>query len=667
MTKEKQSISFDIRKQWPVLLLTLLLIAEFIFIIWINIFHISDTIDEDFSGMLTHALEIAKQKKFLLPNWFYPTTGEFDTSLFLAVPLFWITRNIYLSFAVVNILNAVLIGYVFFRVLRLAGAKVEYALVGMCVALAAYDFGMLDYSNMLFFGGSQYVYKAVLPLLFLAVLFGEKSLKNKKVILDLCLFYGLFFLSSFSSGIYVFLCGICPVLLSLIVIGIATKTNESLYRKWLIIQSAVTCAVALVGVILHSAAGLEMHSFNSSLMRLRNGMTFPEALGEVVDSFVSVINPITDDLIDAISFTGMAGGMKWLMLAMVCLGFAFIPGAFGFEYVGGKKSAPSVRDRIAICSISVFVFNFFILLITVSKSRYHLIGFFALIICAILHIEDRLKESAIFKEGFLIAVFIMYACLEIANITYHAPRYFAHEGLKSYYLDEKFCSQVKECADNLGVSTVFFANVVEDAEIMRLYDDSRHYETYVGETRQVYNYDSHIRDLDKSSLDDRNIMLVTEEGYDTLPGFIRDFYVKIDHIGKYDVFMCDYSAMDGGSYIYRGEKTIDLPVSPGYKYDGDVGVEGYLFSVTEGNLLTSPAIRAKKPFTYTFNYDLDSSDGTEATLEVYKNGELCDSRKLEGDEHSISVELEGHADYTFVVNKEGSGVIVIREMEFEGH
>jgi hypothetical protein len=202
---------------------------------------------------------------------------------------------------------------------------------------------------------------------------------------------------------------------------------------------------------------------------------------------------------------------------------------------------------------------------------------------------------------------------------------------------------------------------------MRLYDDSRHYETYVGETRQVYNYDSHIRDLDKSSLDDRNIMLVTEEGYDTLPGFIRDFYVKIDHIGKYDVFMCDYSAMDGGSYIYRGEKTIDLPVSPGYKYDGDVGVEGYLFSVTEGNLLTSPAIRAKKPFTYTFNYDLDSSDGTEATLEVYKNGELCDSRKLEGDEHSISVELEGHADYTFVVNKEGSGVIVIREMEFEGH
>ena len=661
--KGKKNISFDIKKNWQALVLLILLVSEFAFIIWLNLFHISDTIDEDFSGMLTHALEMAAQKKLLLPNWYYPTTGEFDTSLFLAVPLILITGNVYISFAIVNILNAALIGYVMARVLRIAGARTEYMIIGMCMALASYDFGMLDYTNMLFFGGSQYVYKAVLPLLFLAVIFYGGGAKDSLHILDMCLFYALFFLTSFSSGIYVFLCGIISILVSVFVLSVCGSYEA---KKPFVIHGAATSLTALVGVFLHGISNLEMHSFNSDLMKLRHGMTFTEAFDEVLDSFVMVVDPVAKDLVDATSFIGISGAMKWMMLFLVCLGLAFVPKAFGFEAMSEKGKKTGTRESMAICMVSVFLFNFIILIVTVSKSRYHLIGFFALMFCSVIFVEDHLRLNGLLEKAVLIFIAVMYACLEIANITWHAPMYFAKKNLESYYLDEKFCERVKECAEENDVSYVFFSNVVEDAEIMRLYDKTHNYQTYVGRTGEVHTYDSYITGTDKSRLADRNLLLVTEEGYSSLRSYITDYYEKIDHIGKYDVFISEYSPMDGGSFVIKGETTVDLPISPGYEYVGDVGIAGYLFSASTGKILESPDIEAEVPFTYILNYDYESTGDGEASLEIYRNKELYDTRPIDAGSHSISVELPGRSTYRFTINKEGDGILTIREIEFKG-
>lgn len=657
-----QKGKFDLKDRWPALLMFALLAAQFIFIVYINLFHLGDTIDEDFSGMLTHTMEIARNKKLLLDNWFYPTTGEFDTSLFPAVFLYLISGNIYLSFGIVNILNAILIGYVFYRVLGIAGAGKEYILMGMCMALAAYDFGMLSYANMLFFNGSQYVYKAVLPLLFLAVLFSSKKEGDKRSIVDCVLFYGLYFLTVFSSGIYVFLCGLIPVFVTCMVI---TLFKNELDKKRLILHGGCVFGVTFIGVILHSAAGLEMHSFNSNLMKLRHDMGFFEAFGEVADTFVKVIDPVVREMIDATSFLGVAGGMKWLMLVMICMGLAFIPSAFGFGLISGREKESTLRSAVSSCAISVFIFNSFILLITVSKSRYHLIGFFPLIVCAVLMIENNLSKIRLLNRCFTVLVTAMYGCLLIANITYNAPMYFAHRNLENYYLDEDFCRSIKECADRYGVSTVFFVNVIEDAEIMRLYDTSHSYVTYKGQTREIVSYDGYITELDKSRFEDRNLIAVSDEGMGTLSSFITDNYEVVDHIGRYDIMICDYSPMDGGTFLFKDSKTIDLPVSPGYEYQGDIGVTGYLFSVSEGTVLSSPEFEPGRAFCCTLNYDLDGSDGTEAVLGVYRNGELMSTLPLDPSEHSVSFDGERKGKYSFEIQKRGGGVITVREIEFE--
>ena len=92
---------------------------------------------------------------------------------------------------------------------------------------------------------------------------------------------------------------------------------------------------------------------------------------------------------------------------------------------------------------------------------------------------------------------------------------------------------------------------------------------------------------------------------------------------------------------------------------------GYLFSVSEGTVLSSPEFEPGRAFCCTLNYDLDGSDGTEAVLGVYRNGELMSTLPLDPSEHSVSFDGERKGKYSFEIQKRGGGVITVREIEFE--
>ena len=526
---------------WITVFLIGLLFAECLFIINLNLFHIRGAVDEDFAGMLRHTMEIARNGRLMLPNWFYPTTGEFDTSLFLAAAICRVCGNVYISFAIVNILNAALLGYVFARLGRIAGMKWDYVLMSLCMLFGAYDFGMVRYVNMLFFGGSQYVYKAVLPLLFLIVIysplkgFGQMKTGLKvRTVIEYLLFYGLFFLTSFSSGIYVFFVGLAPILITLYIIRIF---NDSTDRMSLNINAAAAFVVAVIGVILNNKYDLQMHSFNKDLMKLRHDTTLSESFNNVLDRFCEVINPVRDDVVDAMTVQGVGSGIKWLILILICLGLVFVPRIFGIYLVKRDKGKSSVRDNVTACLISVFLWNFFIMLITVSKSRYHLIGFLPLMICACIFIEDLVRSNGMLQKVFFVAFLGMYAVFEYTVIAYFAPSYFNHEHLKSYVMEDELCGTIQGTAESYGVDNVVFVNVVEEPEVMRIYDPDRNYTTYKAKEDVLYNYDYYIPDSDSGWENERNLIFVTDEGYGTLKEGFLDGYEKIDRIGDFDVLV----------------------------------------------------------------------------------------------------------------------------------
>lgn len=523
------------------LLLVILLVSEFIFIININLFHIADTVDEDFAGMIRHTMEIAKNNKLLLDNWFYPTTGEFDTSLLLATLFYRACSDIFISFAIVNIINAFLMCYIIARLCRIADMGINYMLMVLCMVFAAYDFGMLSYVNMLFYGGSQYAYKAVLPMFFLVILFTPiNKFKEMKIavrvrtVIEYILFYSLFFLTSFSSGIYVFFVGLIPILLTCYIIQLSNDNSD---KVSLFINTGITGVVAAVGCYLNKKYDLQMHSFNSDLMKLRHDTTFTESFNNVLDRFAEVINPVRSDVVDAMTAEGISSGIKWLMVVFVCIGLVFIPRVFGIYLVKRDKGKSSVRDMISACLVSVFVWNFFIMLITVSKSRYHLIGFLPLMMLAVMFFEELLRSAAGLQKLFVLTFVFMYGFFEYSAAAYTAPAYYEHVNLKSYVMEEDFCRQLMVCAAENKVNNIIFVNVVEEPEIMRVYDPMRDYETYLAKNDVIYNYDFYMPTTDVDILESRCILVITDEGYNTLKDGLIDNFSKIDRIGDFDILI----------------------------------------------------------------------------------------------------------------------------------
>jgi len=648
------------------ILLGIVLIIELLLIVVFNFFHIGDAVDEDFSGMMRHTIEIARNKTLLLDNWFYPTSGEFDTSLLAASLLYIATQNIYISFAISNLISVSLLGYVTYRVLKLSNVKPTYILMALCMIFCFYDFGTLAYANMLFFGGAQYAIKVALPLLFIVILYDKRE--GIIAVFDSVLFYALFFLTSFSTGIYVYFIGIIPILMCALLIGICSGFTD---RKRILLNAVLTALIAVVGLLLNKRYDLEMHSFNSNLMKLRHGVKFSEAFCNVIDTFVGAVNPITDELVDAVSFQGISGGIKWIMLALICFGLFYIPKTFAIAKLAKTELCEEepnigIRDGIITALISVFVWNFFILLITVSKSRYHLIGLLPLVLCAVMYFETLFKNSKKTELLFLSFFSGIYIVYSISVVVHYAPKYFNHEVSGVFYLDRNFAEQIASTAAENDVDTVIFVNEVEEAEMMRIYDMNVNYETYMSSKRQVYNYDYYITERDRSKLSNRNILAVADEEYEGLQEYIKNAYRNIGKIGNYNIMIADECPMDGGTLIIENMTTIDLPISPGYEYSGDIGTNGYLYSVDE-NVMESPEFTGNIDFIFAVNYERTGNTEDGAYIELFdRDNNLLEEKKIDATADSVSFECEKNIDYKFKITNLSGELITIKEIEFSG-
>ncbi|MCD7737457.1 MAG: hypothetical protein LUH58_00200 [Lachnospiraceae bacterium] len=151
-----------------VIFLLLLLIAELVFILYSNLFMYDTRLDMDMAKLYLHVIEMWENKAIFISGWSYGTTLEFDCASILALPLYGLTGNIYLAFAISNLIFCLLLIWVLFQIFE--GESTLYPLASAVIVFIPYQSGLLDYYNMMFFNGSQYIVKALIPLLLTALL-----------------------------------------------------------------------------------------------------------------------------------------------------------------------------------------------------------------------------------------------------------------------------------------------------------------------------------------------------------------------------------------------------------------------------------------------------------------------------------------------------------------
>lgn len=151
-----------------------------------NLFESPIMIDYDGAKLYKHAIEMWNHKTLFIPDWKYITTMELDCSLLLALPFYALCRNIFLSFGIANILLIFTYVAVVYAIFQRTPYQ-KYAFLAVNLILIPYSSGMLEYFNMMFFNGAQYVLKVLIPLLFILLLTTEREKERESQTVS-CLF-----------------------------------------------------------------------------------------------------------------------------------------------------------------------------------------------------------------------------------------------------------------------------------------------------------------------------------------------------------------------------------------------------------------------------------------------------------------------------------------------
>lgn len=220
-------------KRWEIVL-SILVGLQILFVIYTNLFRIPITIDNDSAKLFLHAIEMWENKTFFVPDWTNMTTLEADCALLLAAPIYGVIHNIYISFGIANIIIMFLYLYIISALLCRMDITKPYRIAALGLILIPYSFGQLNYYNMTFFAGGQYAVKALIPLLLIWLLTAdEKEEKNISWYLIAALCSILALVSGISSGPYVLLCGIVPVVLCYVwfVVSERSKLYSNLFCR----------------------------------------------------------------------------------------------------------------------------------------------------------------------------------------------------------------------------------------------------------------------------------------------------------------------------------------------------------------------------------------------------------------------------------------------------
>lgn len=483
-------------------------------------------IDYDSAKLYVHALEICKNRGFLIEGWKYITTAEFDCSLLFAVPFYLLLNDIYTAFALSNMIFVSLWIWTVFRLFRGAGYGVEYALLALDIILIPYGLGMLEYFNMLFFNGGQYVVKALCPLMLIALLFDRGQEKGKSRACRVIAFvyaalYAFFLcLTTVSSGIYVAVCGIVPVL-GAAVYHELTSTNRLSRRTavcGLLSAVMIVCGFALNRFFQIDAQGSDM-LLNAGLDGVRKNTS------GCFWGIFGLFGAIAKQGVRLMSYEGIvvAGRIFLVLLLLFC---------------AAQKTAQALRGRLPLFEkmlLACFWWNTLILLICHTSDsegmchyRYHLIGIIPLIcLAAVWAVEQIGRRQRILK----------YAMSAAGLIVLFSVAFTANRRVVLWRWEYTDLAMLCEYVNNEDIAMVYLYGHEDFAEDCRLLDYQNDDTVYlpVDDSGRTFVTD-YYEVFDGRDITFDNAVLVIDEATEDIVELFGHTYQRVAQLGYLGVY-----------------------------------------------------------------------------------------------------------------------------------
>lgn len=588
------------------------LILQVAFILSMNLFRAYTVIDFDSSSAYMHEMEMGSQGKIFPSEYSYQSTMDLDSASLISAFLFHFTGDIFLSRGIAN--NLVILLYIWLTGLVLTGIGVSqrWKRFGILLFLIPYSMTILGYWRMLFTGGGFFAFRALVPLLVISLIMDiDRGAEFEKYAIRTVLLLFILFLTGLSSGAYVVLCAICPLLLwEMINAFLKGDLRQILSKRTILVFASVIASIT--GIAVQKAVGFS--SLADRITILRSDKWADAVLAAFAGVFELFGGLTVHDHVALFSAEALAAAAGF---AVTCILITAI--VYTLVISIKKKEISNMKGYIlSLLLTSALMFGFLDLKygVTVFESRYHLIpmlpSFFL-----VAEMMDELSKSRRLKE-------MQRCCLQVLTTGIFIASMLAGDAQWVYagkVLGSKQLSELNRIVEEEGINTAFV--VGEDnrdlGRKLRVYGRNTHYIVVDDGAKSASRttWGGTTRYLDNSMQAGKTAIIASPESFRTLPSYL---VTGMKHVRDYDglqIYVAKESRFDCvGGVIAEKDRVVDFPYSPDYTYENAfLDDQGRLIMKDGGGTLKSSYASAAGIWDYTIYYDMPKEAG-DAFVEI---------------------------------------------------
>ena len=600
--------------------LLIVLVGQIGFIMYMNLFRADTIIDFDSSSAYMHEMEMGSQGRLFPAFYSYQASLDLDGAAVISALFYHFTGNIFLSRGMANNLMVILYILVVRRILSGLALSDRWRRFCLLLFFIPYSMTILGYWRTLFTGGGFFALRALVPLLILSLL---SDMDRKKALGEYAL-RGLFtlfavFITGFSSGPYVLMCAVLPLLLWELLAAFF-KGDLRLLKSERTGLGLLAALFSLAGIALQKALNFSTAADSKVILTSKE---WTEAFFAAFAGLFELFGGLTvHEDVRLFSFEALGTAVNF---AVTCLLIAAV--IYTVKTCIRKRGISTMKGYIlSVMAVNVMMFSFLDLRYgdTVFESRYHLIPMlpsFFLLALMMEELEDKgLKRLQVRGlQTALVALFLASLLFGDAQWVY------AKTALGSEKLKE-----LNGIIEDLGVKTAFV--VGEDSKDLgrklRVYGNDTHYIVLNDGAESAFRttWGGTTRYLDNSMQEGKTAIIASSESYETLPDYLvsdMEYLRDFEDLGIYTGPESRFDCLGGP--VSGMDQVTDFPYSPGYSFENaKLTPEGSLVMLKGGGCLKGSYPGVLGTWDYTVFYEMPDG-GVPALIEL-KTGDgepLC--------------------------------------------
>lgn len=458
----------------------------------------------------------------------------------IAAPFYTLTKDIYVSFALANTLITLVVLFLIIRVMKQLGTTNKNAVMACNLILIPYSFGMLDYYNMLFFNGSQYVIRIIIILTLFSLILCDKERRLRPINIVLGVMeMALIVIAAIASGAYILLVCLLPMIL-VMVLNVLIQGRFGIYDKYQYIVCGVSLVLAVIGLVINHRLEVAMIGNSMSLLRWYD---FRYYLGAVTEGYFQLFGAmpgaVEDESVAVLSVRGISFLIRMVISIVVIV--TFVKSLKNIIFAGKDVADSETRvvdPRFYLYGMAFI--NFTIIMVcetrynstnNIMPNRYMLPAVIPVLMGIPIYLDEwKLKWSKYLEN--VVSMFIVAGIALVCIMGYKD----AKDSIPAY----GYCDQILDYLDQTDYDDVVFGNDRVTTEICRAKDLNRNYVSYLPDGYMDV-VDFYTAQWSGSYYNDHHMLwLIQGNNIDEYLGpYKASFYSYYDSFLWFDIFVSD--------------------------------------------------------------------------------------------------------------------------------